>query len=124
MSVSSPTYAVTVVGCEPARKVRLTGITGTPTSIAAWNSAGRKGPLRRPHQVVPSGNTATTRPARSAALAVATVVGSCRGRYRSTKIAPLAAATQPITGQSRTSRLARRRAGEYARITSTSSQDT
>lgn len=122
--MSAPTNAVSVVGCEPARKVRLTGITGTPASIAAWNSAGRKRPLRRPHQVVPSGKTATMRPARSAARTVATVVGSCRGRYRSTKIVPIAAANHPITGQSRTSRLASRRAGEYARITSTSSQDT
>ena len=82
-SVSSPTKAATVVGVPPERKRSETGTTGAPASMAAWNMAGRNAPLERPHQVVPSGKTATTPPARSAAVTSATVVGSVRGRVRS-----------------------------------------
>ena len=83
-SVSAPTNAATVVGRPPASAYRrLTGATGTPASTAAWNSAGRNGPPAAPHQVVPSGNAATTAPVRSAAATEATVAGRVRGLVRS-----------------------------------------
>ena len=44
-----------------------TGWTGAPASSAAWNTARRKRPWARPHQVEPSGKAMTRAPARSAA---------------------------------------------------------
>jgi hypothetical protein len=117
--------AATVVWVSPASpKRRVTGATGAPASMAAWKTAERKRPPVRPHQVVPSGNTATMPPARNTAVTPATVRGRARGRNRSTNTVPAAAASAPITGHDRTSRLASSRAGAYASSTSTSSHET
>lgn len=88
-SVCSPTNAATVVdfrqpGDSASTYVIVSGTTGADASIAAWNMAGRNAPVVRPHQVVPSGKTATTAPSRSAVATSRTVSGKRRGKDRST----------------------------------------
>jgi hypothetical protein len=113
--VSSPTKAGAVLGAPPAiRYRRRTGCTGTPASSAAWKTARRKRPWARPHQVLPSGNTATACPARSAPATRATVPGSARSRSRSMNRTPPRSASAPATGHCRISVLASIRAGRTA----------
>ena len=73
--------------------VSRSGTTGAPASTAAWNIAGRNRgpqPVAPPHHVVPSGKTATERPAAQRGGDPATVAGSALGRDRSTKTVPAA----------------------------------
>lgn len=124
-SASSPTKAAAVLGAplvSPYR--RRTGWTGTSASRAAWKAARRKRPWDRPHQVLPSGKTATACPARSASAIRATVSGRARIRSRSMNRAPLRAVSHPATGQSRISDLASIRAGRTAASSGMSSQET
>jgi hypothetical protein len=58
----------------------------------------RKCPWARPHQVLPSGNTATARPARRRSATRATVAGRARSRSRSMNRTPPRAAMGPGRG--------------------------
>src|SRR6266540_2868363 len=87
-SVSSPMNAGCAVGSPATSKRSATGTTGAPASTAAWKKAGRKPLAPAPHEVVPSGNTATTAPAASASRTCPTLTGNVRGRARSTNTPP------------------------------------
>jgi hypothetical protein len=63
-----------------------------------------------PAPVVPSGNTATVSPARSASAIWCTTRSASRLRSRSMNSVPAAATSQPSSGQRRTSALETKRA--------------
>lgn len=79
--------------------------------MAAWNSAGRNRPDARPHQVVPSGLTATIAPFLSTSARFATVAGRVESRSLSRKTPPAFATSPPSTGQLAISLLASARSG-------------
>ncbi|KOU08682.1 hypothetical protein ADK56_07975 [Streptomyces sp. MMG1522] len=101
-----------------------TGRTVAPASIAAWNTAGRKAPPARPHQVLPSGKTTTREPERRAAAMSRTASGRARSRSRSMNRVPPSAASGPSRGQCRISLLATVRPGSTEAISGMSSQET
>src|SRR6266511_2495672 len=123
-SVSSPMNAGCAVGSPATSKRSATGTTGAPASTAAWKKAGRKPLAPAPHEVVPSGNTATTAPAASASRTCPTLTGNVRGRARSTNTPPSRSAIAPTSGHPRTSALATSRHRPAASRITMSSQET
>ncbi|GEM_PF-4618897 len=91
--------------------------------MALWNSAAWNGSTRSPPLVVPSGNTPTCRPARSAAIIVSRVRCAAAREPRARKMVSVLAHSQPISGQCATSSFATKPVGASALMTKMSSQE-
>ena len=98
---------------------------GVAVAMAACSRLAWKGSRSGPGPVVPSGNTATVSPARSASAMACTTRSASRLRSRSMNSVPAPATSQPSSGQRRTSALDTKRAcGTAACSAAMSSHDT
>jgi len=100
-----------------------TGMSGAPVSAAGCNSEPKKRRTWRPSLVVPSGNMATQSPAASAAASCRFSMAVWWRRWRWMNRVPTFSASQPMSGQARTSDLATKRQARWLSMSQMSSQE-